>query len=85
MKDFDDTEIIQAARDTLHRVFAELSAESKQWKLTPQEREFALEQLGACPNNPFFEELVQYDVANLLQLYCILCLKWSICITRTGS
>jgi hypothetical protein len=38
MKDFDDTEIIQAARDTLHRVFAELSAESKQWKLTPQER-----------------------------------------------
>ena len=38
MKDFDDTEIIQAARDTLHRVFAELSSESKQWKLTPQER-----------------------------------------------
>ena len=38
MKDFDDTEIIRAARDTLHRIFAELSAESKQWKLTPQER-----------------------------------------------
>ena len=38
MKDFDDTEIVQAARDTLHRVFAELSAESKQWKLTPRER-----------------------------------------------
>ncbi|HZZ61062.1 MAG TPA: hypothetical protein VFE63_07795 [Roseiarcus sp.] len=38
MKVFDDTEIIQAARDTLHRIFAELSAESKRWKLTRQER-----------------------------------------------
>ena len=38
MKDFDDTEIVQAARDTLHRIFAELSAESKRWKLTEQER-----------------------------------------------
>ena len=38
MKEFDDTEIVQAARDTLHRLFAELSAESTRWKLTPQER-----------------------------------------------
>ena len=35
---FDDTEMIEAARDTLHRIFAELSAESKRWKLTQQER-----------------------------------------------
>ena len=38
MKDFDDTEIVQAARDTLHRIFTDLSDESKRWKLTQQER-----------------------------------------------
>jgi hypothetical protein len=38
MRVFDDTEMIQAARDTLHRIFAELSVESKRWKLTQQER-----------------------------------------------
>ena len=38
MRVFDDTEMIQAARDTLHRIFAELSAESQRWKLTQQER-----------------------------------------------
>jgi len=50
MKDFDDTEIIQAARDTLHRIFAELAAESKQWKLTLQERKM-LSNDNLRPNN----------------------------------
>jgi hypothetical protein len=33
-KDFDDTEMVQAARNALHRIFAELSSQSRKWKLT---------------------------------------------------
>ena len=44
MKDFDDTEIVQAARDSLHRLFAELSVESRRWKLTPQERKILVKE-----------------------------------------
>jgi hypothetical protein len=32
--DFDDTEMIQVARNILHRTFMQLAAESRNWKLT---------------------------------------------------
>ena len=35
--DFDDTEIIQAARNILHQIFIQLAAESRNWKLTTAE------------------------------------------------
>jgi hypothetical protein len=35
--DFDDTEIIQVARNILHRIFMQLAAESRDWKLTTAE------------------------------------------------
>jgi hypothetical protein len=37
VKDFDDTEMIQAARSALHRTFVELAAQSKKWRLTAQD------------------------------------------------
>ena len=37
IRDFDDTEMVQAARSALHRAFVELAAQSKEWKLTAQE------------------------------------------------
>jgi hypothetical protein len=35
--DFDDTEMVQAARNTLHRTFVELATQSKRWKLSADE------------------------------------------------
>jgi hypothetical protein len=35
--DFDDTEMIQVARNILHRTFMQLTAESRDWKLTTAE------------------------------------------------
>ena len=35
--DFDDTEMVQAARSILHQTLVELAAESQKWKLTPQD------------------------------------------------
>jgi hypothetical protein len=35
--DFDDTEMIQVARNILHRTFMQLAAESRDWKLTTAE------------------------------------------------
>jgi hypothetical protein len=35
--EFDDTEIVQAARSALHRTFAELAGQSRSWKLTAQD------------------------------------------------
>src|ERR1700737_1213732 len=35
--DFDDTEMIQVARNILHRIFKQLVAESRDWKLTTAE------------------------------------------------
>jgi hypothetical protein len=35
--DFDDTEVVQAARGALHRTFAELAGQSRSWKLTAQD------------------------------------------------
>src|ERR1700730_2859543 len=37
--DFDDTEMIQVARNSLHRIFMQLAAESRDWKLTTAERQ----------------------------------------------
>jgi hypothetical protein len=48
IKDFDDTEIVQAARSALHRIFAELASQSLKWKLTPNE----LKQLSSISMRP---------------------------------
>jgi hypothetical protein len=37
VSDYDDTEMVQAARDVLHRTFAELAAQSRDWKLSPKD------------------------------------------------
>jgi hypothetical protein len=36
-RDFDDTEMIRAARNTLHRIFADLANQCESWSLTPAE------------------------------------------------
>jgi hypothetical protein len=48
IKDFDDTEMIQAARNALHRTLAELASQSQKWKLTPE----ALRQLSSMSSRP---------------------------------
>jgi hypothetical protein len=48
IKDFDDTEMIQAARSALHRTFVELAAQSQKWKLTAQD----LRQLSSMSSRP---------------------------------
>ena len=35
--DYDDTEMVEAARNTLHRNFLELAAQSRDWKLSAKE------------------------------------------------
>ena len=37
VSDYDDTEMIQAARSALHRLFVELGQQTMQWKLSPTE------------------------------------------------
>jgi hypothetical protein len=34
LNDFDDTEMVQVARNVLYRLFVELSSQSKKWKLS---------------------------------------------------
>jgi hypothetical protein len=46
--DFDDTEMVQAARSALHRTFAELASQSKKWKLTADD----LKQLSSMSVRP---------------------------------
>jgi hypothetical protein len=46
--DFDDTEMIQVARNSLHRTFMQLAAESMDWKLTTAELQ-RLSQLNFRP------------------------------------
>jgi hypothetical protein len=48
ISDFDDTELVQAARNTLHRTFAELASQSKKWKLTARD----LKQLSGMSLRP---------------------------------
>lgn len=38
-RDFDDTEVVRAARSSLYRMFAELADQSKLWELSPAELE----------------------------------------------
>lgn len=38
-RDFDDTEVVQAARNSLYRLFADLADQSKVWELSPAELE----------------------------------------------
>jgi hypothetical protein len=37
VSDYDDTEMVQAARSALHRVFVELAAQTLHWKLSAKE------------------------------------------------
>jgi hypothetical protein len=37
IRDFDDTEMVQAARSALHQTFVELAAQSQKWKLTSKD------------------------------------------------
>lgn len=37
VSDYDDTEMVQAARNTLHQTFVELAAQSQHWKLSAKE------------------------------------------------
>jgi len=46
--DYDDTEMVQAARSALHRTFAELAAQSRSWKLTAED----LKQLSSMSLRP---------------------------------
>jgi hypothetical protein len=48
--DFDDTEMIRVARNTLHRTFTELAAASENWELTPAELQ-GLSDLNVRPTN----------------------------------
>src|SRR5947209_11562160 len=48
IKDFDDTEMVQAARNALHRMFAELASQSLRWKLTAND----LKQLSGISLRP---------------------------------
>ena len=38
-RDFDNSEMVQAARNSLHRMFVELASQSKVWELSPAELE----------------------------------------------
>ena len=46
--DFDDTEMVRAARNALHRTFVELAAQSQTWKLTSKD----LQQLSGMSMRP---------------------------------
>jgi len=37
VKEFDDTELVRAARNALYRTFVELAAKSQKWKLTARD------------------------------------------------
>jgi hypothetical protein len=46
--DFDDTEMVQVARNALHRTFVELASQSQKWKLTAND----LKQLSSMSLRP---------------------------------
>jgi hypothetical protein len=48
IRDFDDTEMVRAARNALHRTFVELAAQSQRWKLTSKD----LRQLSSMSLRP---------------------------------
>ena len=49
--DFDDTEMIKAARSILHDIFAQLAVQCETWKLTSAELE-ELKHLNLRPDEP---------------------------------
>jgi hypothetical protein len=48
IKDFDDTEMVQAARSALHRTFSKLALQSQKWKLSAK----GLKQLSGMSSRP---------------------------------
>jgi hypothetical protein len=48
IRDFDDSEMVQAARSTLHRMFVELAAQSQRWQLSAKD----LQQLSNMSSRP---------------------------------
>lgn len=48
MRDFDDTEMVQVARNALHQMFVELSAQTEKWQLTVDD----LRQLSSISSRP---------------------------------
>jgi hypothetical protein len=49
MRDFDDTEMVEAARDALHSTFAELTAQTENWRLTAKDLQ-KLSNISLRPN-----------------------------------
>jgi hypothetical protein len=47
-RDFDNREMVQGARNSLHRMFVELANQSKVWELSPAELE-RLSNINLCP------------------------------------
>ena len=47
-KDFDDTEMVQVARNELHRTFVELTAQTEKWTLTAED----IRQLSSISSRP---------------------------------
>jgi hypothetical protein len=37
VSDYDDTEMVEVARSTLHRTFVELAAQTRHWKLSAKD------------------------------------------------
>jgi hypothetical protein len=56
--EFDDTEVIQVARNSLHRAFMQLAAESRDWKLTAADLQ-RLSNLNSRPKKLSEQELDQ--------------------------
>ncbi|MCW2286722.1 hypothetical protein M2323_004491 [Rhodoblastus acidophilus] len=48
MKSFDDTEVIQIARNELHSIFSDLSTQTQQWTLTDDD----VRQLSSISRRP---------------------------------
>ena len=49
IRDFDDTEMVEAARDALHSTFAELTAQTENWRLTAKDLQ-KLSNISLRPN-----------------------------------
>jgi hypothetical protein len=49
VSDYDDTEMVQAARSTLHRTFVELAAQSQDWRLSAKDMQ-QLSSMSLRPN-----------------------------------
>ena len=49
VSDYDDTEMVRAARSTLHRAFVELAAQSQDWKLSAKDMQ-QLSSMSLRPN-----------------------------------